>query len=83
VTVKNSAGVDINGNVAANAVANKISFAYSYDTETAAGLSAGVDKAMVCLVEGDGTAGQAITYFTMTRSTVVSVTCAPSADNNA
>ena len=83
VTVKNSAGVDINGNVFANAVANKISFAYSYDTETAAGLSAGVDKAMVCLVEGDGTAGQAITYFTMTRSTIVSVTCSPSADNNA
>jgi len=83
VTVKNSAGVDINGNVAANAVAGKISFAYAYDTETSAGLPAGTDKAMVCLVEGDGIAAQAITYFTMTRSTVVSVTCAPSADNNA
>lgn len=83
VTVQNSSGVDVNGNVAADAVGGKISFAYGYDTNTQAGLSAGVDKSMVVLVEGDGIAGQAIAYFTCTRSSVVAVTCAPSADNNA
>lgn len=83
VTVQNSSGVDVNGNVAAAASGGKISFAYSYDTNTQAGLSAGVDKAMVVLVEGDGIAGQAISYFTCTRSAIVPVTCAPSADNNA
>lgn len=83
VTVNDSSGNPVNGNVQANAVAGKISFAYAYDTNTQAGLSAGVNKAMVVLVEGDGIAAQAITYFTMTRSAVVPVTCAPLADNNA
>lgn len=83
VTVNDSAGNPVNGNVAANAVGGKISFAYAYDTNTQAGLAAGVDKQMVVLVEGDGLAAQAITSFTMTRSAVVSVTCAPAADNNA
>jgi len=83
VTVKNSSNVDVNGNVQASAVGGKITFAYSYDTNTQAGLAAGVDKTMVVLVEGDGIAGQALTEFVMTRSAVVSVTCAPSIDNNA
>ena len=83
VTVQDSSSTDVNGNVLADAVANKISFAYSYDTNTQAGLSAGVDKDMVVLVEGDGVASQAIAFFTVTRSPVVAVTCAPGADNNA
>jgi hypothetical protein len=83
VTVKNSAAVDVKGNVAAAQVGGKISFAYDYDTNTQAGLAAGVDKDMVVLVEGDGGAGQAIAYFTVTRTAVVSVTCAPLADTNA
>lgn len=83
VTVKDSAGVDVKGSVSANAVGNKISFAYSYDTETSAGLTAGTDKAMVVVVEGDGGVAQAITYFTMTRTAVVAVSCVPPTDNNA
>lgn len=83
VTVKNSANVDVKGNVAANQVGGKISFAYAYDTNTQAGLSAGVDKNIVVVVEGDGGAAQAITYATITRSPIVSITCAPPADNNA
>jgi hypothetical protein len=83
VTVNDSAGNPINGNVVADAVGGKITFAYAYDTNTQAGLAAGVNKDMVVLVEGDGVAGQAITYFTMTRDTLVPVTCAPAADNNA
>ena len=83
VAVQNSAGVDVKGNVQASQVGGKISFAYAYDTDTDAGLPAGVDKNCVAIVEGDGGAAQAITYFTITRSPVVAVTCAPPADNNA
>ena len=61
----------------------KITFAYAYDTNTQAGLSAGVDKEVVAVVEGDGGAGQALTTFTITRSPVVAVTCAPPTDLNA
>jgi len=83
VTVKNSDGIDVKGNVSNDAVGNKISFAYSYDTETSAGLTAGTDKSMVVVVEGDGVAAQAITYFTMSRTAVVAVSCVPPTDNNA
>jgi hypothetical protein len=83
VTVNDSAGNPVKGNVAANVSGGKISFAYAYDTNTQAGLAAGVDKSCVVIVEGDGGAAQAITYFTITRSTVVAVTCAPPSDNNA
>lgn len=83
VTVNDAAGDPVNGNVAADAVAGKISFAYAYDTNTQAGLSAATDKSMVVLVEGDGVAAQAISTFTVTRSTIIPVTCAPAADNNA
>ncbi len=83
VPVQNSAGADVKGNVQANQVGGKISFAYAYDTNTQAGLAAGVDKAIVVLVEGDGGAAQAITYATITRVPVVAITCAPPADNNA
>lgn len=83
VTVQNSAGADVKGNVAANAVAGKINFAYSYDTNTQAGLTAGTDKAMVVVVEGDGGAAQALSAFTVTRIPIVAVTCAPPTDTNA
>lgn len=83
VTVNDSAGNPVKGNVQADAVAGKVSFAYAYDTNTQAGLPANTDKAIVVLVEGDGVAAQAITYATITRSTVVPITCAPPADTNA
>ena len=83
VTVQNSSGVDIKGNVATDQVGGFVLEPYAYDTDTDAGLSAGVDKAMVCIVEGNGGAAQAITYFTMKRETTISVPCAPIADLNA
>jgi hypothetical protein len=83
VTVNDASGNPMKGNVAADQVGGKILKSYSYDTNTQAGLSAGVDKAMVALVEGDGGAGQAITYFTMTRTTTVGVSCSPPTDTNA
>lgn len=83
VLVNDSAGNPVTGNVAADVAGTKIAFAYDYDGNTQAGLPAGTDKAMVVLVEGDGVAAQAFTRFTMTRSTLVAVTCAPVLDNNA
>lgn len=83
VTVNDSNGDPVKGNVATDQVGGKISFAYSYDTNTQAGLSAGVDKNMVVEVEGDGVAAQAITFFTVQRTAVVGVQCAPSGDDNA
>ena len=83
VAVNDSAGNPVKGNVQADQVGGLISFPYAYDTNTQAGLASGVDKAVVVIVEGDGGAAQAITYFTITRSTIVPVTCAPPADNNA
>lgn len=83
VTVNDSTGNPVKGNVATDEVGGKIIFAYDYDGNTQAGLSAGIDKDIIVQVEGDGGAAQAITAFTITRSTVVSVTCSPAADNNA
>jgi hypothetical protein len=83
VTVNDSVGTPVKGNVAADAVGGKISFAYAYDTNTQNGLAQGTDKDVVVEVEGDGGVAQAITYFTITRTAVVAVTCAPPADLNA
>lgn len=83
VTVNDDAGSPVKGNVSTDAVAGKVSFAYAYDTNTQAGLSAGVDKEMVAVVEGDGGAAQGLTFFTVTRTSVVAVTCAPTTDTNA
>jgi hypothetical protein len=83
VTVSDSSSNPVKGNVQTDEVGGKISFAYAYDTNTEAGLSAGVDKDIVVLVEGDGVAAQAIAYATIKRDAVVPITCSPPADNNA
>jgi hypothetical protein len=83
VTVNDSVGSPVKGNVSTDHTANVISFAYAYDTNTQAGLSAAVDKDIVVIVEGDGVASQAISYATIKRETIVPVTCAPVADTNA
>lgn len=83
VTVNDADGNPVKGNVSTDAVGEKIAFTFDYDGNTQAGLPAGVDKAMVVLVEGDGGCAQDLTLFTMTRTAVVSVTCAPAVDNNA
>ena len=83
VTVNDKDGNPVKGVVSTDAVANRINFAYSYDTNTQAGLTAATDKPIVVLVEGDGGVAQAITFATITRDTVVPVTCVPATDNNA
>jgi hypothetical protein len=83
VTVNDADGNPVKGNVASDNVGGKILFAYAYDTNTQAGLSAETPKACVVEVEGDGGAAQAITKFTITRDAVIPVICAPPTDNNA
>jgi hypothetical protein len=83
VTVNNAAGTPIYGNVAADVVGTIIFNDYDYDGNTQAGLAAGVDKNVVALVEGNGIAAQAIAYFTITRTPIITVTCAPGTDTNA
>lgn len=83
VTVNDSSGDPVKGNVSTDQVGGKILFAYAYDTNIQAGLSAGVNKDIVVEVEGDGGAAQAITYATITRDPIVPVICAPPADLNA
>lgn len=83
VTVRNSSGSPMKGLVSALQVGGKVSFPYAYDTDTDAGLPAGQPKDIVVLVEGDGGAAQAITYATITRDTIVPITCAPPNDPNA
>ena len=82
-TVTDDGSVAVKGNVSTDQVGGKVSFAYAYDTNSENGLSSGTDKDCVVLVEGDGGAAQAITYFTITRDAIVPVTCVPPADNNA
>ena len=83
VTVRNAAGQPIKGDVSTDAVGIRISESYAYDTDTDAGLTAGTDKEIVVIVEGDGGVDQAITFATITRSAIVPITCAPTIDNNA
>lgn len=83
VTVNDASGNPVKGNVSTDHVANVISFAYAYDTNTQAGLAAGTDKDIVVIVEGDGVAAQAIAYSTIKRETVIQITCAPAVDTNA
>jgi len=82
-TVTDDATDPVKGNVSTDAVGNKVSFAYAYDTNSENGLTQGTDKECVVLVEGDGGVAQAIAYFTITRDAIVPVTCVPPVDNNA
>ncbi len=81
VTVQNASGSDVKGNVASDVVGTEIQEAFDYDGDTLGG-SAGTDKDVVALCEGNGGATQAKTIFTITRQTTVAATCAPSLETN-
>jgi hypothetical protein len=83
VTVEDGAGNPIKGDVTTDVTGTIIALDYDYDANTQAGLSAGVDKAVVIMVEGDGDVAQALTFFNITRSAVINVSCAPALDPNA
>ena len=83
VTVNDGSSNPIKGSVVSDVVGTLLNFDYDYDANNQAGLSAGIDKPVVVMVEGDGDVGQALTYFTITRDAVINVSCAPSLDPNA
>jgi hypothetical protein len=76
VTVTDSDGNPVKGNVSADAVNNKIIWGINYDSQL------GADTDCIVLVEGDGGATQAKTIFTITRTTQVTVSCEPSLETN-
>lgn len=85
VVVNDASGNPVKGACSTADANNIISFAYDYDNNTQAGLSAGVDKDVVVEVESYGSSSvePKITYFTITRDAVVSADCDPPTDPNA
>ena len=81
VTVQDSVPLDIKGNVSTDVTGTKIIRAFDYDGDALGG-TAGTDKDVVFLVEGDGGAVQVKTVFSITRITTVSATAAPGQENN-
>lgn len=81
ITVRDSADVQVKGNVAANASGGKLPFAFDYDGDTWGGI-AGTNKDVVMEVEGDGGATAAKTVFTISRTAIINVTCAPGLETN-
>lgn len=59
-----------------------LEFAYAYDTNTQAGLSAGVDKEIIVLVEGDGGSEAERGTLTITRSTLITTSILSAAETN-
>ena len=60
---------------------NLVKFNFDYDGDTVLG-SAGTDKNCVFLCEGDGGATQAKTLYTLSRTTTIAFTVAPSTETN-
>jgi len=81
LTVEDSSAVEIKGNVSTDAVGNSILRAFDYDGDTIGG-TAGTDKDVVFLVEGDGGAVQVKTLFTISQVTTINATAAPGQENN-
>lgn len=79
--VIDKAGNDVKGNVSTNAVDNDIGFAFGYDSDTVGG-TAGTDKDVVFLCEGDGGATQAKTVFTITKVSKITASAEPSLETN-
>lgn len=78
VIVQNDLGVDIAGDV----TGADIVFNYAYDSNTQAGLSAGINKTMIVEVEGITGCTSALTEFSVTRIPTVSIACEPPAQSN-
>ncbi len=81
VTVQDNNSNPVKGNVSTDAVSNKIQFGFDYDGDTLGG-SAGTDKDVVFLCEGDGGATQAKTVFTISRTATVTATSEPALETN-
>lgn len=81
VTVQDAVPVDVKGNVSTDETSNRIDFAFDYDGDVLGG-TAGTDKDVVFLVEGDGGATQAKTIFTIKQQTTITATAQPTTETN-
>lgn len=81
ITVEDAAASPVKWNVSTDHTANKIVFAFDYDGDTV-GWTAGTDKDAVFLCEWDGGATQQKTWYTLSRTAVVSVPCEPWVETN-
>jgi len=84
VTVNDSSSTPVKGLCSTADAEGYISFPYDYDANTQAGLPAATDKDVVVEVEsyGPGSVTPEITFFTLTRSSIVNATCSPTLDLN-
>ena len=87
VIVDDNAGVDVTGTPGdarafGSAGSREVRFSYNYSGNTQAGLSAGVDKQVVFLAEGDGGAEAVATVFTITAQSVVTASAEAPAETN-
>lgn len=60
----------------------RISFSFDYDGNTQAGLSAGIDKTLVFLAEGDGGAQAVDVEFIIVRQATITASAQAEAENN-
>jgi hypothetical protein len=81
LTVVDNLASPVKGNVLADHVGNKILFGFDYDGDAIGG-TAGTNKDVVFVCEGDGAATQAKTVFTLSRTATVTATCAPALETN-
>ena len=82
LTVQDAAAAEVKGNVSTDQVnGDRIDFSFAYDTDTIGG-TAGTDKDVVFLCEGDGGVTAAKTVFTITRTASIAVSCIPSLETN-
>jgi len=81
VEVKNSSAAVIKGLASTADANNKIIDAFDYDGDTIGGPK-NTDKNCVYLCEGDGGATQAKTLFTISKTTTVAFSCAPTVETN-
>lgn len=70
VTLNDAAGDPVKG-TSADVVSGEIRFSYAYDSNSQAGLTAGTDREIVFLAEGDGGAAAGRVVFTITRDSIV------------
>lgn len=80
-TVEDSGSTEVKGLASSADGSNLIKFNFDYDGDAVGG-TAGTNKNAVFLCEGDGGATQAKTLYTLTRTTIISFTCAPGSETN-
>lgn len=82
VIVNDASGDPITGTVSSLVSGGKLIFDYDFDGNNQAGLTAGTPKDVRFIVAGDGIAEEIFVDFTITRTAIIAVTCAPALDAN-